>query len=172
MQTGTKALAFAGILAAVTLGLGGMATAQQKAAPPAEEVSSKITGFPDWMAGSWIEEKGDAWSEEYWTASRGDIMLGVSRTGKGPRLATWEHAHIRLNAEGKLALFAMPRGAPASEFPAIEQGAQSIIFENKAHDYPQRIRYWREGELLKAEISLADGSKAHRWTMQRLRETH
>ena len=66
----------------------------------------------------------------------------------------------------------MPRGAPASEFPVAGQTASSIIFENKAHDYPQRIRYWRDGALHKAEISLADGSKAHGWTMQRIKETH
>jgi len=37
------------------------------------------------------------------------------------------------------------------------------VFENRDHDYPQRIRYWREGEVLMAEISLADGSKPMRW---------
>ena len=155
---------------ALTLGAGGLALAQEGAAPvPAAETAVQ---FPDWMAGSWIEEKGAAWSEEYWTAARGGIMLGVARNGTGTRLAMWEATQIRLNRQGKLAFYAMPRGAPASEFPVVSQSGTAIIFENKAHDYPQRIRYWRDGELLKAEISLADGSKAHGWTMQRMRETH
>ncbi len=155
---------------ALTLGAGGLALAQEGAAPvPAAETAVQ---FPDWMAGSWIEEKGAAWSEEYWTAARGGIMLGVARNGTGTRLAMWEATQIRLNRQGKLAFYAMPRGAPASEFPVVSQSGTAIIFENKAHDYPQRIRYWRDGELLKAEISLADGSKAHGWTMQRIKETH
>jgi hypothetical protein len=42
-----------------------------------------------------------------------------------------------------------------------------ITFVNAAHDYPQRIRYWRDGRDLMAEVSLADGSKAQRWRYAR-----
>lgn len=157
---------------ALAIGAGGLALAQEGAAPAPATPTEMAVHFPDWMAGSWIEEKGAAWSEEYWTAARGGIMLGVARNGTGTRLAMWEAMQIRLNKDGKLALYAMPRGAPASEFPVVSQSGTAIIFENKAHDYPQRIRYWRDGALLKAEISLADGSKVHGWTMQRMRETH
>ncbi len=45
--------------------------------------------------------------------------------------------------------------------------ALTALFANAAHDYPQRIRYWREGETLNAEISLLDGSKAMRWQYKR-----
>jgi hypothetical protein len=43
------------------------------------------------------------------------------------------------------------------------------MFENAAHNDPQRIRYWREGDVLKAEISAIDGSMAKRcqWKMIR-----
>ena len=34
---------------------------------------------------------------------------------------------------------------------------------NPAHDYPQRIRYWRQGKLLMAEFSKLDGSQTERW---------
>lgn len=43
------------------------------------------------------------------------------------------------------------------------QAAAMVEFANPAHDYPQRIRYWREGRLLKARISLMDGSKPMEW---------
>ncbi len=39
----------------------------------------------------------------------------------------------------------------------------SIAFVNAAHDYPQRIHYWREGARLKVRISLLDGSRAAEW---------
>jgi hypothetical protein len=40
---------------------------------------------------------------------------------------------------------------------------------NAQHDYPQRIRYWRDGKYLIAETALADGSKAQRWRYSRKR---
>ena len=39
-----------------------------------------------------------------------------------------------------------------------------MTFVNETHDYPQRIRYWREGMALNAETSLMDGSSAERWS--------
>ena len=44
------------------------------------------------------------------------------------------------------------------------QGTRMIEFSNPAHDYPQRIRYWREGDTLHAEIALLDGSRAVQWS--------
>lgn len=58
----------------------------------------------------------------------------------------------------------MPNGDAPVEFALVRQDARSIEFANPAHDYPQRIRYWREGEALHAEISLLDGSRANRWS--------
>ena len=44
-----------------------------------------------------------------------------------------------------------------------------IEFTNPAHDYPQRIRYWREGDKLIAEIALIDGKRAVSWTYEPVR---
>jgi hypothetical protein len=35
--------------------------------------------------------------------------------------------------------------------------AQSAAFHNPGHDFPQIVRYWREGAGLHAEISGPDG---------------
>ncbi|MBH0014602.1 hypothetical protein I6F66_21375, partial [Pseudoalteromonas sp. NZS100_1] len=48
--------------------------------------------------------------------------------------------------------------------PVLEQGVRDISFANPDHDYPQRIRYWREGRLLMAETAMMDGSNAQNWT--------
>ena len=45
-----------------------------------------------------------------------------------------------------------------------------MTFVNPGHDYPQRVRYWREGGALKAEISLIDGSNAMQFTFARMGE--
>lgn len=138
--------------------------------PSEPESVSKLVNFPNWMAGAWIAVDGLMWTEEYWTAERGGIMLGAARSGKGDVLHIWEQTQIRAGSDGKLAFFAMPRGSQPTEFPLIEQSATSVTFANAAHDYPQRIRYWREGSGLKAEISLMDGSKAFGWSYQPLGE--
>ncbi|WP_278373411.1 hypothetical protein [Sphingobium xenophagum] len=41
---------------------------------------------------------------------------------------------------------------------------RDISFANPDHDYPQRIRYWREGRLLMAETAKMDGSQTQSWT--------
>jgi hypothetical protein len=43
----------------------------------------------------------------------------------------------------------------------------SAAGRERAHDYPQRIAYVRDGDMLTATISAIDGSKAMRWTFRR-----
>jgi len=119
--------------------------------------------LPEWMAGTWMTEDGASWSDEVWTDARGGLMLGVARTGFGPRLNSWELAQIRQKPDGTISFLAQPQGKPASEFPMVLVSEEAIEFANPAHDYPQRIRYWRQGKLLMAEISKIDGSQAMRW---------
>jgi hypothetical protein len=122
--------------------------------------------LPEWMAGTWMTEDGAEWADEVWTDPRGGIMLGVSRTGFGSELKLWEVAQIRVKKDGTISLFAQPMGKAHTEFPLVLISEEAIEFANAAHDYPQRIRYWRQGKLLMAEISMLDGSKAVRWNYQ------
>lgn len=132
------------------------------AAPLAAQTLAK-PALPGWMAGTWMMEDGANWSDEVWTDPRGGIMLGMARSGFGTELQMWETTQIRVKADGTISFFAQPQGKPASEFPLVLISEEAIEFANPAHDYPQRIRYWRQGKLLMAEISLMDGSKAMRW---------
>jgi hypothetical protein len=117
------------------------------------------------MAGAWDNRDGLDWSDEFWTPPRGGLMIGAGRTGREGREQTdFEHTRIVENPDGSLSYIAQPRGAPPTEFPMVGSGADWIEFANPAHDYPQRIRYWREGKLLKARISLMDGSNAYEVT--------
>lgn len=118
---------------------------------------------PDWMAGAWIERKGDRWAEEYWTAARGGMQMGSSRSGRGDAVESWEFARIASDTDGTLAYFASPLGRAPVVFRATGRDERSITFENAAHDYPKRIRYWREGALLRAEISDVGGRNAMAW---------
>ena len=119
---------------------------------------------PDWLAGAWSETKGEAWTEEFWSPMRGGIMMGAGRTGQGAALMNWETMRIERVKDGSFVFWASPRGVKATPFPSTAVTSSSVVFTNPTNDYPQRIRYWREGKLLNAEIAMADGSKAQRWT--------
>jgi hypothetical protein len=148
----TRSIAFAAIA------LAGAGSAQTTAA---DSVA------PGWMAGCWSQEKTPEWTEECWMRARGGVMLGAGRAGSGDKLSEWEATQIIPGPDGKLVYWASPDGGTRVSFTEVSRGAQEIVFANAGHDYPQRVRYWREGEALNAEISRIDGSKALRWHYKR-----
>ena len=124
--------------------------------------------MPDWLAGSWTTAgPADEWSEEWWTPAKAGIMLGASRSGKAEALGFFEHMRIVSGADG-LAFCALPQGKAGTCFRAVEVGKGHVRFENKAHDYPTRITYRREGQGLVAEISGPDQSRLQTWRFRRL----
>lgn len=129
-------------------------------AAPAQEAAPSM---PGWMAGAWQQVDGDRWTEEYWTAPRGGLMLGAGRSGRGEALREWEATRIQIGEDGKPAFIASPEGGSPTRFALVSAGPTEIVFANPAHDYPQRIRYWRDGAALMAEVALADGGKARQW---------
>lgn len=120
-----------------------------------------------WMSGRWESVSGERWVEEIWSAPRGGTMFAMSRTGSGDSLVEFEFIRLQRGEDGILAFLASPGGRPAVPFRLIESGATSATFANPGHDYPQRIRYEREGDILRATISAADGSEARSWAFQR-----
>jgi hypothetical protein len=144
--------------------LGIMAAALLVGAAPEAPEAPPLPGF---LSGTWSEQKGQAWTEESWLPPRGGIMIGVARSGSGERLRNWEVMRIAPNAAGKPVYWAAPGGREATGFEMVSMSEHEVVFANPTHDYPQRIRYWREGGELHAEIALIDGSRANRWTYQR-----
>ena len=127
---------------------------------------SAARSLPEWMAGTWMTEDGATWSDEVWTDARGGLMLGIARTGFGPRLDSWELAQIRQRPDGTIAFVAQPRGKDASEFPMVLVSEEAIEFANPAHDYPQRVRYWKTTNGIAAEIAKSDGSNPIRYDFE------
>ncbi len=129
------------------------------APPPA-----KPAAMPDWMAGEWADVRTGSTMEEHWSKPLAGQMLGYSRTWSGGRsVSFWEANRIESDAKAGMLYWANPDGAGWFSFPLEKAEGQSISFANAAHDYPQRIKYWREGNTLHASISLIDGSKARTW---------
>jgi hypothetical protein len=127
-----------------------------------------VPALPGWMAGCWEQRSGDDWTEECWTGPRGGMMIGSSRSGSGDRLDEWETMQIIREdtddpAVERMAFWAAPGGLNRTMFAWISTREPGVTFVNLANEYPQRIRYWREGNDLLAEVSLGDGSKRRRW---------
>jgi len=122
--------------------------------------------LPVWLAGCWQQADGDSWTEECWTLPHGGLMVGSGHSGTGAKVASFEFMRIEASDKGPV-FYGAPRGNGWTPFPSAPDAEGGVTFLNVEHDYPQRIRYWREGELLHAEISLADGTQAEGWTYRR-----
>ena len=117
------------------------------------------TDLPAWMTGAWERIEGEKWADEFWTPPKAGSMIGASRSGYGEKLGFWEHMRIVREADGKLAFWAISGDQKPVRFAAVRSDQKEVVFENPAHDYPQRVRYWRTDRKLNAQISLLDGSK-------------
>jgi len=125
----------------------------------------------DWLIGTWCTDPGDGEQTcETWTGyDRRQEAHGISVT-HGPRGTTRDKMTL-INDAGRLVLHAEPEGQAPADFywTTRDYAPAELDLVNEKHDYPQRIRYWREGALLIAEISLIDGSKPQRWTYRRVK---
>ena len=102
-----------------------------------------------WMAGCWEMRAPARRVEEHWMAPRGGIMLGVSRTTRRDSLVEYETMRI-FESGDTLVFAAQPSGQSPAEFrsggvEAPDTDSTMVVFENPAHDFPQRVIYRRAG---------------------------
>lgn len=127
-----------------------------------------------WMAGSWAADSAGMHIEEHWTAPSGGMMLGMHRDVARGRAVSFEFLRIEGDSTG-VRYLAQPRGHPAFPFPMKSIGDGSVVFENKDHDYPQRILYWldKDGALHARTEGVIKGkleSEEWRWVRTRLED--
>ena len=120
-----------------------------------------------WMSGYWLSCDDGREVSETWSHPRGDLMAGYGLTVSGGR-TSFEALRIA-GHDGALAYMAQPGGAPATAFPAVEVGSGRAVFEKADHDFPQRIVYAREGDVLVARIEGEVGGRARslEWRFRR-----
>ncbi|HET9694627.1 MAG TPA: DUF6265 family protein [Steroidobacteraceae bacterium] len=94
-----------------------------------------------WLAGCWSRTDAEPGSGEQWTAPGGGTMLGVSRTVRNGRTIEYEFVVIRALADGTLVYQAHPSGQASAEFRLLRLVGREVVFENAAHDFPQRVGY-------------------------------
>jgi hypothetical protein len=118
-----------------------LATPAFSADPPA----ARIDDFA-FAAGCWQAAEGGTTMEEQWNRPAGGVMLGSARVVAGGRAVFTEFVEVREKPEGLVMTVALGIGKPATSFTRIPAAANEVVFENKAHDFPQRVRYRNDGK--------------------------
>lgn len=118
-----------------------------------------------WLAGHWSAEEGGVLMEEHWTAPRGGVLLGLHRDVRleGNELLGFEYLRIVVDGEGVPSYVASPGGGSSTSFSLAELEERRVVFENLEHDFPQRVVYRREGDVLLARVEDAAGERGLQW---------
>jgi hypothetical protein len=132
-------------------------------------VATDVAQF-DWLAGSWVQEKPGAVVREMWLPPRDGAMAGVTLTTRPGKPPLAEFAKITLEPEG-VTFTAIVGRQPPTPFVLVSGKKGEAVFENKAHDFPQRVFYRRCGVDLCAGIEGVIDGKAQReeWRYRRLK---
>jgi hypothetical protein len=98
-----------------------------------------------WLEGLWAGTKDGIAMEERWTSPAGGALLGMHRDIKDGRMVSFEFFRVATTNEGTF-YFASPRSKPPVPFRLVTLEATRVVFENKEHDFPQRVLYWLEAD--------------------------
>ena len=82
----------------------------------------------------------------------GNMMLGMSQTVVKGKTREFEFMRIMQEENGDVYLVATPSGQRETRFKLRETKGTEAIFENAAHDFPQRVIYRRDGDSLLGRI--------------------
>jgi Domain of unknown function (DUF6265) len=122
-----------------------------------------------WIAGTWSGIDKTTAVEERWTPPSGGSMLAVARTMRDNVMGSFEFLCI-VERGGTLVYQAMPGGrSPATDFTATAVSADSVTFENPAHDFPKMIRYAKlpDGSL-QTTIGAGNGQRERSFVLKRV----
>ena len=107
-----------------------------------------------WISGCW--EINDAAKDrlvtEQWMKPAGKTMLGMARTVKNGITSGYEFVRIVENEKGIYYVAKPSQNASETHFKLVSFGKYEAVFENREHDFPQRITYRRDGDKLHAAI--------------------
>ncbi len=120
------------------------------------------------MAGCWNGEarRGAVTIEEHWTTPTVNVMLGTTRYVAGDSTLSWEFTLVEGGAGG-VVMTPYPSGQSPVPFRLVG-ASDAAVFENLAHDFPQRIVYRRVADTLVVRIEAdVPERRGREWRMTR-----
>jgi hypothetical protein len=139
------------------------------ASAPTKTTSAGALDRVAFLTGDWITTTEGADVRESWGPPRGDVMLGTSHTVVEGRTAFFEYVRIESRSSG-IVFLASPLGRdPPTAFSLVESDRDRVVFENPAHDFPQRVIYEKKGDRLLGRIEGTEGGKprTETWSYRR-----
>ena len=106
-----------------------------------------------WMAGHWTySSAGGVRVDEVWLPPAGGLMLGMNRYVPEGKHGLYENLRVETRPDGSTVFVGWPQGQPPTDFKLTSASASRVSFFNLAHDFPQGISYWRDGDELLARV--------------------
>lgn len=107
--------------------------------------------------------------EEHWTAPTANVMLGTTRYIFAGVTTSWEFSVIASDSAG-VTLTPHPQGQAPVAFRLVATADDGATFENRAHDFPQRIAYRRAAlDTLVARVEAdTPAPRGSEWRMGRV----
>ena len=100
----------------------------------------------NWMSGCWASVGGNAkesLTSEQWMAAEGGMMLGIGRTVRKGKAVDYEFMRIEQRGSDLIFISRPKANKDDTEFKLIKLTTDEAVFENAAHDFPQRVIYRR-----------------------------
>jgi hypothetical protein len=122
---------------------------------PKHHIDSKLQNA-SWLIGEWKNQSQNTNTSEIWTRVNDSMFSATSFIVKGKDTLSKEHIQLIQNGNS---VFYIPtvdgqNGGKPVFFKAITFTKKRLVFQNKAHDFPQEIKYNRVGkDSLVAQIS-------------------
>src|SRR5687767_3242907 len=97
-----------------------------------------------WLVGCWERVRPNGRIVESWSAPSNGVMAGVSTSIRDTTRRVSER--IRLFYRGDTLIYeASPARQPMNEFKSTKISADELVFEDRGHDFPQKVVYRRIG---------------------------
>jgi uncharacterized protein DUF6265 len=120
------------------------------------------------MTGCWTgPSPNGATIEEHYTEASSNLMLGMTRYVRAGQVVDFEFTTIE-RTDSSFVMTPRPKGVKSDSFPLKELTDGRAVWENLAHDFPQRVIYQRgaNGELIASiEGKTSKGDRRISWTM-------
>lgn len=115
-----------------------------------------------WLEGTWLNQTKDGLFTEQWTKVNDSVFTAVSAVTKDKDTLFYETVVLDQKGDSLHYIVTTPKQNDAKpvSFTLKSFTANSYIFENKQHDFPQRITYTKvTNDSLIAEISGTQNGK-------------
>lgn len=114
-----------------------------------------------WISGCWKQNDSakQRFGSEHWMKPSGQSMIGMSRTVKKGKTVAFEFLRIIQDDTGIFYISRPSQNKEETSFKLVKSGANEVIFENPAHDFPQRIIYRLDKTNLFARIEGTNNGK-------------